>query len=187
MIARGIFMERRGFVQDILDVKVLVLYVLARVQRPVSLNKIYELCFQDDKLSYFDLCEAVPQMVTTGHVRELERDLFEITDDGREVEAVMGETVAYPVAQRAKAAVEKFNHESRRGDFLRTQVRPVSEGQEDVVVTMELLDEGGRIMKLELMAPTVTQGRRLERTFRDKAEKIYKTVLEQFLQPKEEN
>ena len=186
MIAREVIMERRGFVQDILDVKVLVLYVLARVQRPVSLNKIYELCFQDDKLSYFDLCEAVPQMVSTGHVRELERDLFEITDAGREVEDVMGETVAYPVAQRAKAAVEKFNHESRRSDFLRTEVRPAPEG-EDVSVVMELMDESGRLMKLELMAPTVTQGRRLERTFREKAEKIYKTVLDQFLQPKEEN
>lgn len=179
-------MEQLGFVQDILDVKVLVLYVLARVQRPVTLNKIYELCYQDDKLSYFDLCEAVPQMVATGHVRELERDLFEITDDGKEVEGIMGETVAYPVAQRAKAAVEKFNHESRRSDFLRTSVRPVADGREDVSVTMELMDEGGRIMKLELMAPTITQGRRLERTFREKAEKIYKTVLDQFLQPKDE-
>lgn len=178
-------MEQRGFVQDILDVKVLVLYVLARVQRPVSLNKIYELCYQDDKLSYFDLCEAVPQMVSTGHIRELEQDLFEITDDGREVEEVMGETVAYPVAQRAKAAVEKFNHESRRSDFIRTSVRTMGEGREDVAVTMELMDESGRLMKLELMAPTVTQGRRLERTFREKAEKIYKTVLDQFLRPEE--
>ena len=61
-------MEERGFVQDIFDVKVLALYVLARVQRPVTLNKLYELCFQDDKLSFFDLCEAMPQMVDTGHV-----------------------------------------------------------------------------------------------------------------------
>ena len=179
-------MERHGFVQDMLDVKVLILYVLARTQRPVSRNKLYELCFQDDKLSYFDICEALPQMVNTGHILELEGELYEITDAGREVEDIMGETVAYPVAQRAKAAVEKFNHESRRSDFIRTEVKPCPNGDE-VVVTMELLDETGKIMGLELMAPTITQGRRLERSFREKAEKIYKTVLDQFLTTREEN
>lgn len=179
-------MEQRGFVRDMLDVKVLTLYVLARVQRPITLNKIYELCFQDDKLSYFDLCEAVPQMVATGHVRELDGGLYEITDDGREIESIMGETVAYPVAQRAKAAVEKFNHEARRSGFLHTEVTPKADSAE-VTVTMELLDDNGKLMSLELTAPNISQGRRLERMFRDKAEKIYKMVLEQFLPAKEES
>jgi hypothetical protein len=116
-------MEPRGFVQDMLDVKVLILYVLARVQRPVTRNQLYELCYQDDKLSYFDMCEALPQMVTTGHIALLTNDVYEITDNGRDIERIMGETVAFPVAQRAKKAVEKFNRESRRSDFLRTSVR----------------------------------------------------------------
>jgi len=179
-------MEQRGFVRDMLDVKVLTLYVLARVERPVSLNKIYELCFQDDKLSYFDLCEAVPQMVETGHVRELEGGLFEITEDGREVERIMGETVAYPVAQRAKAAVAKYNHDARRSGFMRTEIRQNPDST-DVTVIMELLDDGGKLMGLELTAPTVSQGRRLERTFREKAEKLYKLVLDQFFPTKEES
>ena len=178
-------MERFGFVRDMLDVKVLVLYVLARVQRPVTLNKIYELCFQDDRLSYFDLCEAVPQMVQTGHIRKLEGELFEITDDGREAESIMGETVAYPVAQRAKAAVEKYNHDARRNGFMNTEVREKPDSEE-VSVLMELRDETGKIMGLELMAPTLSQGRRLERTFRENAEKIYKIVLDQFLPKKED-
>ena len=179
-------MEAHGFVRDMLDVKVLVLYVLARVQRPVTLNVIYELCYQDDRLSYFDLCEAVPQLVETGHLLELDGSRYEITEQGREIEAIMGDTVAYPVAQRAKAAVEKFNHDARRGGFMRTEVIPVEEDADPVTVSMELMDEHGKLMKLELMAPTISQGRRLERTFRQKAEKIYKAVLEQFLNGTEE-
>ena len=37
-------MERRGYMHDILDVKVLILYVLARVETPVTPQTIYELC-----------------------------------------------------------------------------------------------------------------------------------------------
>lgn len=178
-------MEPRGFVQDMLDVKVLILYVLARVQRPVTRNQLYELCYQDDKLSYFDMCEALPQMVTTGHIALLTNDVYEITDNGRDIERIMGETVAFPVAQRAKKAVEKFNRESRRSDFLRTSVR-ADEESGNVNVRMELLDENGSLMTIKLVAPNLTQGRKLEKTFRAKAEKIYKTVLDQFQEKREE-
>ena len=61
-------MERHGFIQDILDVKILILYVMSLVQDPVSAQTIYELSYQDERLSYFDVQEAIPQMVESGHL-----------------------------------------------------------------------------------------------------------------------
>ena len=57
-------METHGFIHSMLDVKVLILYVMARAAYPADAQKIYELCYQDDCLSYFDVQEALPQMVT---------------------------------------------------------------------------------------------------------------------------
>ena len=65
-------MERHGFVHDMLDVKVLILYIMARVAYPVDLQKIYELSYQDDGLSYFDVAEAVPQMIESGHLERVD-------------------------------------------------------------------------------------------------------------------
>ena len=59
-------MQRLGFIHDMLDVKVLILFVMARVSYPVNVQQIYELCYQDDCLSYFDVCTAVPEMVRSG-------------------------------------------------------------------------------------------------------------------------
>ena len=67
-------MERRGFIHDILDVKILILYVMSLVEEPISAQTIYELCYQDDCLSYFDVQEAIPQMVRSGHLVEEEFD-----------------------------------------------------------------------------------------------------------------
>ena len=61
-------MEQRGYIHNMMDVKVLVLYIMSRVLYPVDLQKIYELAYQDDCLSYFDLAQAVPQMVESGHL-----------------------------------------------------------------------------------------------------------------------
>ena len=56
-------MQRLGFIHDMMDVKVLILFVMSRVGYPVNVQQIYELCFQDDCLSYFDVCTALPEMV----------------------------------------------------------------------------------------------------------------------------
>ncbi len=121
-------MEERGFIRDMLDVKVLVLYVASRAEYPLSLQKIYELCFQDDKLSYFDVSIAVPQMVGTGHLQELEKDRFVITEKGKEACEVTEDSIAYPVMQRAKAAVAAFNAQTRRGNLIGAQIAEQESG-----------------------------------------------------------
>ena len=86
-----------GFIHDMLDVKLLVLYIMARVNYPVDLQKIYERSYKDDTLSYFDLAQAVPDMVESGHLEETEGKRYLITEKGREACAVTEDAVAFPV------------------------------------------------------------------------------------------
>ena len=116
-------MQRHGFIHDILDVKILILYVMALVEKPVTAQTIYELCYQDECLSYFDVQQAVPQMVESGHLEKREDGLYVITDKGRETEEITQDSIAFPVKQRAKTAVENLNRKTQREQFLRTEIR----------------------------------------------------------------
>ena len=53
-------MQRLGFIHDMMDVKILILFVTARSNYPLTNQEIYELCYQDECLSYFDVCTAIP-------------------------------------------------------------------------------------------------------------------------------
>ena len=86
-------MQQHGFIHDMLDVKVLILFVASKALYPLSLQKIYELCFQDDCLSYFDVSVAVPQMVESGHLEKTGEDEYVITEDEHEIEQVVGRYV----------------------------------------------------------------------------------------------
>lgn len=175
----------RGFIHDMLDVKLLILYVMARVLYPVELQKIYELSYQDDTLSYFDLAQAVPQMVESGHLEEVEGKRYIITEKGREACAVTEDAVAYPVMQRAQAAIDRFNRSVRRSSFVKTAVKQREEGDFSVLLTLN--DEVSNLLKLELMAPTQKQAYRLAEAFSEKAESIYKAVMDRLLsEPKED-
>ncbi len=179
-------MEQRGFIHDMMDVKVLILFTMARVEYPVDVQKLYELCYQDDCLSYFDVREALPQLVGSGHLAERTDGTYEITDKGRENGALVEDSLAYPVARRVEQAVERFNRQVRRDSRLHSGIVPREGG--DFTVSLELDDDtGSSLLRLELPAPTRHQARQLASAFRDRADQLYKLVMGELLRETGEN
>ncbi len=171
--------QQHGFIHDMLDVKVLILYIMSRVQYPVNVDKLYELAYQDDCLNYFDLAQALPQMVDTGHLFKDDKGEYVITPKGIETGKVTDDSLAFPVMQRVQAAVERFNRERRREDFVHIQMTERGEG--DYSVIMGLDDELGNLMTLELSAPNRKQAMALSKAFRDRAEIIYQMIMTELI------
>ena len=177
-------MQRLGFIHDMMDVKVLILYVMSRVNYPVTVQELYELCYQDECLSYFDVCTAVPEMVTSMHLAQLENGSYEITQKGKETGALTQDSIAFSVRQRAENAVNKFNRQIRRSSYVKTQIIPREDG--DFSVIMALDDDVSNLMTLELMAPNQRQAVRLSRLFEKKAELIYNLTMTELLEEEDE-
>ena len=173
-------MQRLGFIHDMMDVKILILFVAGRANYPMSTQQIYELCYQDDCLSYFDVCTAIPEMVTSGHLKEVEDGNYEITEKGRQDGALTEDSIAFTVKQRAENAVARFNRQLRRSSFVKTQVVPRNSG--DFSVIMALDDEMGNLMTLELSAPNQRQAVRLAKLFETKAESLYNLTMTELLE-----
>lgn len=164
-----------GFINDMLDVKLLILYITDKLLYPVDVQTLYELCLQDDKLSYFDVMQAVPQMVETGHLAE-EEGGYVITDRGRETAAITKDSLAYPVIQRAARAVERFNREQRRESYVRTEVLEQPNGE--ALAVMRLDDELGNLITIEYTCPSARQAAFLTKAFPGKADRLYQTITE---------
>ena len=177
-------MQRLGFIHDMLDVKVLILFVMGKVSYPVNMQEIYELCYQDECLSYFDVCTAVPEMVKSGHLKELDGDTYVITDKGKAEGSLTEDSIAFTVKQKAENAVDRFNRQIRRSSFVKTQIIPRENG--DFSVIMSLDDEVGNLMTLELVAPDQRQAVRLGKLFEKKAENVYNLTMLELLDEEEE-
>ena len=173
------WMQRLGFIHDMMDVKVLILFVTARSSYPMTVQEIYELCYQDECLSYFDVCTAVPQMVESGHLRQTDETHYEITEKGRNDGAITEDSIAYTVKQRAENAVARFNRQLRRSSFVKTQIVPRDNGEYSVIMALD--DEMGNLMTLELVAPNQRQAVRLGRLFEKKAESVYNLTMAELL------
>ena len=177
-------MQRLGFIHDMLDVKILILFVMSRVSYPVTTGEIYELCYQDECLSYFDVCTAIPEMVKSGHLKQIDEEKYAITDKGKADGSLTEDSIAFTVKQRAENAVAKYNRQIRRSSFVKTQLIPRDSG--DYSVIMSLDDEMGNLMTLELMAPDQRQAVRLGRLFEKKAEMVYNLTMAELLDEEDE-
>ena len=177
-------MQRLGFIHDMLDVKVLILFVTARSNYPLTGQEIYELCYQDDCLSYFDVCTAIPEMVRSGHLQEVEGGKYEITAKGREAGQLVEDSIAFTVKQKAETAVQRYNRQLRRSSLVKTQVVTRETGECSVI--MSLNDEVGPLMTLELQAPDSRNAVRLARLFESKAENVYSLVMMELLDEESE-
>ncbi len=164
-----------GFINDMLDVKLLILYITDKLLYPVDTQTLYELCLQDDKLSYFDVMQAVPQMVETGHLEE-KPEGYVITQKGRETAAITKDSLAFPVQQRAARAVERFNREVRRESFVRTEVLEQPNGE--ALAVMHLDDDLGNLITIEYACPSPRQAAFLTKVFPARADRLYQTITE---------
>ena len=172
-------MQRLGFIHDMMDVKVLILFVASKSSYPMTNQEIYELCYQDECLSYFDVCTAIPEMVASGHLKQVGDDRYEITEKGRSDGALTEDSIAFTVKQRAENAVARFNRQLRRSSFVKTQVIPRESGDQSVIMVLD--DEVGNLMTLELVAPDPRQAVRLSKLFEKKAETIYSLIMTELL------
>ena len=177
-------MQRLGFIHDMLDVKVLILFVTARANYPMSLQEIDETCYVDDCLSYFDVCTAIPQMVETGHLKEVEEGKFVITDQGREDGTLTADSIAFTVRKKAEDLINRFNRQLKRSSFVKTQIIPRESGEFSVIMTLD--DEVSNLMTLELVAPDQRQAVRLARLFEKKAENVYNLTMTELLDAEDE-
>ena len=177
-------MQRLGFIHDMLDVKVLILFVTARANYPMSVQEIYETCYVDDCLSYFDVCTAIPEMVNSGHLRESEEGKFVITEKGREDGETTADSIAFTVRQKAENLINRYNRQIKRSSYVKTQIIPREGGEYSVIMTLD--DEVSNLMTLELVAPDQRQAVRLARLFEKKAENVYNLTMTVLLDAEDE-
>lgn len=164
----------RGFIQSKLDLKLLILYILARLVEPVELSALTDLVLCDEGVDYFAFSEALAELVDSGHV-SLEDACYAITEKGRESSEVCESDLPFSVRSRCDQNTGALNAILRRNSQVKAQVQPRAGGGLSVCLSLE--DDAGLVLALEMLALSESQANRLSANFKEHAEQIYNAVL----------
>ena len=150
-------MARMGFIQDEMDLKLLVLYIMARIAAPITFLQLLELALCDAGVDYFSLTQAVEHLVETEHLsREGER--YAITEKGRRNSEICESSLPYSVRRRCDDNLVRVNETLMREQQVQGEVLPNPDGT--CTVRLRLADDSGPLLELSLLMPAAGQGER---------------------------
>lgn len=165
----------KGFLHNKLDVKVLILFILARIDTPLTAEEIYEIAYQDESLNYFTLAESLPELVESGHLQVNDQQRYFITEKGRKQGSDVEDSLAVPVVQKVSDAISKKITQLRRDGYITTQVGQDENGY--WIATLSYRDDNMPMMVLSLMAPNEEVGVTMSANLKKHANELYKTAL----------
>ena len=168
-------MAGRGFIQDKLEIKFLILYIAARVVEPVPFDTMLDLTLCDDAIDYFDFSDCLADLVRTEHLTLSEDGLYAITEKGLKNSQICETSLPYSVRLRCDKNLADCNRKLRR----KSQVRASTVRRENgtFTVTLSLSDDMGSVMDLDLMVIREDMARQLEKRFLDAPERMYSEIM----------
>lgn len=172
-----------GFIQSELDLKLLILYIMARTAGPITFLQLLDLALCDAGVDYFSLSQAVDHMVETGQLSK-EGERYTITEKGRRNSEICQSSLPYSVRMHCDDNLVKLNAVLRRAALVQTDLTPNGDGT--CQARLYLADDSGPLMELKVLYPSLDQGQDLIRRFQEAPEALYHQIMG-LLAPKHPN
>lgn len=164
-----------GFIRDKLEIKFLILYILARVIEPISFETVLDLTLCDDGIDYFDFSDALADLVRTEHLTISPEGLYAVTDKGLRNSEICESSLPYSVRIRTDKNVALCNQKLRRKSQVKAET--VRRDNGTYTVALSLSDDFGSVLELELMVVQEEMAQTLEDKFLKAPEKLYSALL----------
>ena len=166
-------MEQFGFVRERLDIKILILYILARLPGPVDRESLADIVFRDGGVNYFAFSDCLSELVGTGHIHK-ENGKYEITARGREDGAMIETSLPISVRDNADVGMLPVAEKISRDAMVRTSHNGEGTG---CTVNLTLSDGKGILLDLSTLVGDETLAMQIEKKFRANAEEYYMKIL----------
>ena len=171
-----------AFIHDNLEIKFLILYIAARVSRPIPVEGMQELTLCDSGIDYFSFSQCLNDLVRTEHLTLSDDGLYAITPKDLRNSEICESSLPMSVRLLTDRNVAAYNQMLLRKEQVRAQVTPRENGTYTVI--LHFSDDVDELLHLELMAATRDLAQGLADRFQKNPEQFY-TRLMDTLFPKE--
>ena len=167
--------ERLGFINDKLDIKLLILFVLRRLPAEIDIENLADLILIDGGVGYFDYKECLAELLTTAQVEESD-GFVKITAKGSHNAEILENDLPYSVRYKAENTLAPVAEEMRRSSMILANHEIIDGG---INVYLSVSDGIGTIFDLKILAADIAQAEKIERNFKRKAEDYYNRFIEE--------
>ncbi len=169
------------------DNKLLILYILQKINHPVSYKELLELIISISDINYFDFQQFLQDLLDDRFILKYiqnDDEIIELTDDGRNaldltIDMLPG-IIKLKVDSRFKEEYSKIKDELS----VYAKYTPITET--NFTVVCKIIENSQTIFNLETFAASREQAKEIVNNWNKNAEKIYPNILKILTENKED-
>ena len=173
-----------GGLNDVSDVKILVLYILNYAGAPLTRDNLMHIALDSGSVQYFDLAQAIDELLLTGPIDVVSTDtpdILRITEMGRQMLSMFEKNLPYTVRRKNQSALLKMLADIKHKQSVRSSVTKTETGYE---VCCSLYDGDMLLLEYKLMVPTQIQAQMVADQFEKNPTDKYKNILDLLIDEK---
>ncbi len=156
------------------DIRILLCYILASVNGPLSREDISQIVQGKALANYFEVGDAFASLLKQNHVEQNEEGLYTVTATGREIARSLDATLPLSVRDKALEAALRLMADARARRENRVDITETEQGFQ---VTCHVSGGAMELMSVSLYAPDRAQAELVERNFYKDPEGVYRLLL----------
>lgn len=163
-------------------IKLTILYILKRVDAPVSNSQITNYMLENDFTDYFTLQSLMGELIDDGFVWSRtvrNRTFYSLSDSGRESFKALSSELSQKIRDDADEYIKKNSMKIREESDIGSTFVETSLGTYDVDLYID--EAGERIFEIGIVVADREKAKRMCAAWQKKSEELYPLVLEKLL------
>ncbi len=164
--------------QEKLDIKILILFILRRLPGKVDSETLAGLALSDSGPGYFEYAECLAELEDSGHVERTGLS-YRITEKGDRNCRIVESSLPYTLRSRLEKILTPMAEKMRRRALIVTEHEETPAG---CLVHLSLSDEMGAIVDMRLICGAGEHAGKIEENFSARAEDYYNRIMNMLLE-----
>lgn len=156
------------------EIKILICYMLAGVNEPLTRQSVLEILTADGMANFFEAGAAIDDLIRRQNLTEDETGLLHLTAEGRQAASTLSGMIPFTLRERSVKAALKLLTRIRREKENRVTVEKLEHGR---LVSCEILDADQPLLTFTLRVADDLQAGLIKERFLEDPTLVYSTLI----------
>ncbi len=162
--------------------KLIILYMLNKVDFPLTNSQISEFVLDEGYTTYFKLQQAIAELIESGFIREestRSRTFYHLTEDGAETLRLFKNDISREIQKDIDTFLSQKNYELKNEVAVKSNYYRNSNGEYSVCC--QVIEHDAPLIELTLTVPSRSEAESVAGSWQKKNQEIYAAIMAKLL------
>ncbi len=168
--------------ESLAENKILILYILNKMHRPIPNNVLYNLIITVLDMNYFYYQQFLLDLIESKYVTTFEKDskkLYEITEKGQETLKLTQDLLPGILKLKFDTTFKDQLKQAKDKESIIAEFTPINENS--YIVSCKINENGNNIFEVKVLASSREQAKNIVDNWKNNAESYYPKILDLLL------